>query len=60
MKKDLPSSITEKYSGFQMVKAMLRDRLRIDFQPIDIVFELVKHYKQKIDCYFYNQIIPSL
>ena len=46
VEKDLCSFITPKFSVFQMVKTMLRDKLQIDFQSIYIVFEPVKHYSK--------------
>lgn len=52
MKIDLSSCITEKFSRFQMVKLLLKNKIRMEFKPIDVVFGSVKHYKQNRNCYF--------
>lgn len=38
--------------GFQMVRTMQKNKIKIKFNPIDIVYKLVKYSKKKIDCYF--------
>ena len=47
--RDLSSCITEKFSDFQMVRALLKNKLRSDFKLNKlIVFGHIKQYKQKI------------
>lgn len=52
IKRDLSSCITEKFSIFQMVRSMLGSKPKTELKPIYIIFDPVKHYKQKINCHF--------
>ena len=52
IKRDLFSCVVETVSGFQMIRSMLQNKLRVKYRPIDIVFDHVKHHKQNINCCF--------
>ena len=54
-KRELSSCIMEKLSGFQMVRTLQENKLRLNFRPIDMVYELVKHFKQNVDYFFTNK-----
>lgn len=45
----------EKLSGFQKVRTLQENKLRLNFRPIDMVYELVKHFKQNADYFFTNK-----
>ena len=50
--RDLSSCIMEKFSGHKIFRKLRENGLRLEFKPINIVDEPVKHFKQKINCFF--------
>ena len=52
VKKDLQICITQKLTGFSIVKSGIESKTKELFMRIDITFDLVKHKTFKINCYF--------
>ena len=54
--RDLSSCIMEKFSGHKIFRKLRENGLRLEFKPINIVDEPVKHFKRKINCFFTDKI----
>ena len=46
--RDLLSYMAEKLSGYQMVQREYKNKLRIKFEPVEITFYPVRHFKINI------------
>ena len=41
-----------KFTGFEEVRSRQENKVRQTFKLLNIVYNVVKHFKQKINCYF--------
>lgn len=46
VKRNLSACIVEKFSRYDIIRTLEENEQRIDFRPIDIVYETAKHFKQ--------------
>ena len=56
VKIELSSCDVEKFSGFIILRNSRENKTRQEFVLINIVYQPVKHFKQKINCYFTNML----
>ena len=54
--RDLSSSVTEKFNGYELIKRRLRNKEKEDFQPIHIVYEPIGKENELVICYFMDEI----
>ena len=52
----LLGSVTEKFNGYETIKDNLAGKEKMDFTPLDIVFELTYDENIPVTCYFTGQI----
>ena len=46
VKRNLSACIVEKFSRYDIIRTLQENKQRIDFRPIEIVYETAKHFKQ--------------
>ena len=44
--------LVEKFTDFEEVRSRKDNKVRQTFKQLNIVYNVVKHFKQKINCYF--------
>ena len=54
--KDLSSSVIEKFNGYELIRSQLARPVRIEFIPINIVFEPIYDENIPVPCFFTDQI----
>ena len=52
LKKNVSSSLTENFNGFHIVRIEAENGISVIYYPIDIIYDPVKHFKIKINCFF--------
>ena len=54
--RELPGFITEKYSGFHIVRMEFAKKLIQKFVPVHIAYKPIKKYTEIINCLFSNKL----
>ena len=54
--RDLSSSVIEKFNGYESIRPQLAHQERIEFIPINIVYELIYDENIPVPCFFTDQI----
>lgn len=54
--RDFSFCVTEKFSDFDIIKISQEDKIRQEFSLINIIYQRVKHFEKKINCYFTNML----
>ena len=51
-RKELSACVVQKFNGYELLRNHLHSREKIDFVPIDTVYEPTLDHTREIDCYF--------
>ena len=54
--RNLSSSITKKFNGYEIIKHELARKKKIEFTPISIVYEPINDENVSVPCYFIDKI----
>ena len=54
--RDLPSSIIQKFNGYEITKHELARKEKIEFTPINIIYEPIYDENVPVPCYFTDKI----
>ena len=54
--RQLPSCITEKFNGFQIIRMEYEKKVRNKFLPIAIIYDPGKSETQKVNCFSSNKV----
>ena len=57
MKRNLSSSVVEKFNGYEMIRQKLQRKEKIDLTPVDISYEPSYDESIPVPCFFTDQII---
>ena len=57
LKRNLSSSVVEKFNGYEMIRQKLQRNEKIDLTPIDISYEPSYDESIPVSCFFTDQIV---